>query len=191
MSARRRGLWHSARDYDVGCNWKVYVDNYLDGGYHINTVHPGLAGVIDYSEYETTIHGHTALQSSPLKPADSDAGRTRIGTEAAYWWVYPNFMINHTAGVLDTNVVWPLGPDRCRVRFDFWFAAGTSDTFIRDSLAVADAVQREDILISEDVQRGLASRSYSQGRFSVRREIAGYHFHQRLAGQLGHGPLNR
>src|SRR5262245_40197927 len=29
------------RDYKLACNWKVFVDNYLDGGYHINTVHPG------------------------------------------------------------------------------------------------------------------------------------------------------
>ena len=35
----------------MGCNWKVYVDNYLDGGYHVNTVHPGLAGVLDYAQY--------------------------------------------------------------------------------------------------------------------------------------------
>jgi hypothetical protein len=31
------------------------------------------------------------------------------------------------------------------------------------------------------VQRGLASRSYRTGRFSVKREAAGYHFHQLLA----------
>ena len=35
-----------------------------------------------------------------------------------------------------------------------------------------------------DVQKGLASRSYDTGRFSVRREIAGYHFHRLLARQL-------
>src|SRR4051812_48525670 len=34
--------WAGRRTYDLACNWKVFVDNYLDGGYHINTVHPGL-----------------------------------------------------------------------------------------------------------------------------------------------------
>jgi hypothetical protein len=31
----------------VNCNWKVYVDNYLDS-YHIPVVHPGLMKEIDY-----------------------------------------------------------------------------------------------------------------------------------------------
>ena len=47
-----------AREYRLACNWKVFVDNYLDGGYHINTVHPGLAGVLDYAEYRTRSREH-------------------------------------------------------------------------------------------------------------------------------------
>ena len=84
------------REYDVACNWKVYVDNYLDGGYHVHTIHPGLAGVLDYAHYRTEIHGWTSVQISPLKPADpADAtARTRTGDTAQYWWVYPNFMVN-------------------------------------------------------------------------------------------------
>jgi phenylpropionate dioxygenase-like ring-hydroxylating dioxygenase large terminal subunit len=91
-------VWYARKTYDLACNWKVYVDNYLDGGYHVNTVHPGLAGVLDYREYRTVCDGHTVLQSSPIKPADGEAGRTRTGDLAAYWWVYPNFMVNLYAG---------------------------------------------------------------------------------------------
>ena len=29
------------RTYDMKCNWKTYVDNYLEG-YHLPSVHPGL-----------------------------------------------------------------------------------------------------------------------------------------------------
>jgi choline monooxygenase len=170
--------------YDVACNWKVYVDNYLDGGYHVNTVHPGLAGVLDYKEYRTTVHGNTSLQSSPLKPAEGATGKTRTGDLAAYWWVWPNFMLNVYAGVMDTNLVLPLGVDRCRVVFDFYFAEGTDPGFVRDSMAVADQVQAEDVGICEEVQRGLYSRSYATGRFSVKREVAGYHFHQLLGRRL-------
>jgi len=32
------------RSYDLRCNWKVYVDNYLDGGYHVSVLHKALAG---------------------------------------------------------------------------------------------------------------------------------------------------
>ena len=158
--ARRSTGWRGtpAQSYDLACNWKVFVDNYLDGGYHVNTVHPGLAGVLDYREYTTMPDGNTALQISPLKPGEGDAGRTRTGDLAAYWWVFPNFMLNLYEGVMDTNLVLPLGPDRCRVIFDFYFAARTDEDFRRESIAVADQVQVEDVGICEEVQRGLNSR---------------------------------
>jgi choline monooxygenase len=181
------GLQFARRvEYDLACNWKVYVDNYLDGGYHVNTVHPALAGVLDYSGYKTTIHANSSVQTSPMKAGDPNdpATRTRTGTKAAYWWVFPNFMLNHYAGVMDTNLVLPLAPDRCRVIFDYYFAAGTADDFIDQSVSVAHQVQIEDVGICEEVQRGLNSRSYTVGRFSVKREAGGYHFHQRLAERL-------
>ncbi|HXD86340.1 MAG TPA: SRPBCC family protein [Urbifossiella sp.] len=176
--------WHARKSYELSCNWKVYVDNYLDGGYHVNTVHPGLAGVLDYREYRTICDGNTVLQASPMKPAEGAAGRTRTGDLAAYWWLWPNFMLNFYSGVMDTNLVLPLGVDRCRVIFDFYFAEGTDASFVADSVAVADQVQAEDMGICEEVQRGLSSRSYTTGRFSVKRENGGYHFHQMLGRHL-------
>jgi choline monooxygenase len=101
--------WAARREYDVACNWKVYVDNYLDGGYHVNTVHPGLAGVLDYTHYRTEVHGNTSVQTSPLRPAEGAVASVRSGDAAQYWWVFPNFMLNLYRGVMDTNVVLPLG----------------------------------------------------------------------------------
>jgi choline monooxygenase len=170
--------WAGRKEYVLNCNWKVYVDNYLDGGYHVNTVHPALAGVLDYQNYRCETWANVSLQSSPLVPAAGAAGATRTGTDAAYWWAYPNFMLNRYGGVMDTNLVLPMGVDRCRVIFDFYFAAGTPAEFIETSMAVADQVQAEDVGVCEEVQRGLGSRSYSTGRFSVKRENGGYHFHQ-------------
>jgi choline monooxygenase len=122
----------------------------------------------------------------PAEPGDG-VGAVRTGAEAQYWWVYPNFMLNLYDGVMDTNLVVPLAPDRCRVVFDFYFSETEGDSakrFIRDSIDVAEQVQREDMAICEEVQRGLRSRSFDTGRFSVRRELAGYHFHQLLARRL-------
>jgi choline monooxygenase len=175
------------REYNLACNWKVYVDNYLDGGYHVNTVHPGLAGVLDYTQYRTEIAGQTSVQISPLRPAEGSVAGVRGGDVAMYWWVFPNFMLNLYQGVMDVNVVLPLGPDRCRVIFDFYFErtdGPEAEAFMQQSIAVAQQIQEEDVGICEEVQRGLASRSYSTGRFSVRREAAGYHFHQLLARRL-------
>ena len=98
--------------------------------------------------------------------------------------VFPNFMLNAYAGVIDTNLVLPLGPDRCKVIFDYYFRADTPPEFVNESVAVAHQVQVEDVGICEEVQRGLNSRSYTVGRFSVKREAGGYHFHRLLAGRL-------
>jgi choline monooxygenase len=169
----------------------VYVDNYLDGGYHVNTVHPGLAGVLDYRNYRSEIAGNTSVQTSPLKPPgpadDAAVGTVRAGTTVMYWFVFPNFMLNLYEGLMDTNLVLPLGPDRCRVVFDFYFAeteGSQAKQFINDSLAVAEQIQQEDMDICAEVQSGLASRTFQTGRFSVRRESAGYHFHQLLGQRL-------
>jgi len=178
--------WAGRKEYDVGCNWKVYVDNYLDGGYHINTVHPGLAGVIDYSLYRTELYPFASVQISPLVGNADAVGSVRAGDLAYYGWVFPNFMVNVYEGVADTNIVLPLGPDRCRVVFDFFFTDQTDD-YIRRSIEVADKVQDEDMLICEEVQRGLRSRTYDTGRFSVKREAGGYHFHRLLAAELRRG----
>ena len=172
--------WYASKTYDLACNWKVYVDNYLDGGYHVNTVHPALAGVLDYREYRTVPDGNTVLQSSPITPGEGEAGRTRTGDLAAYWWVWPNFMMNVYAGVMDSNLVLPLGVDRCRVIFDFYFSGTAAADFKAESVRVADQVQDEDIGVCEEVQRNLNSRSYTTGRFSVKRENGGHHFHRML-----------
>ena len=178
--------------YDLKCNWKIFVDNYLDGGYHVNTLHPSLGGVINYKEYRTEIHGKSSVQISPLRARDVHIGdisvsAVRSGDAAYYWWLHPNLMLNIYEGLMDTNIVFPMGPDRCRVVFDYYFSDANSpekSRFIDDSIAVAHQVQLEDVDICEEVQHNLMSETYQTGRFSVRREAGGYHFHRLLARAL-------
>ncbi len=179
-------VWFAQKSYDLKCNWKLYCDNYLDGGYHVHTIHPGLASVIDYSKYKTSIYDYTSVQSSPLGGDDPESTVTKTRTgNASYWFVYPNFMLNHSQGVMDTNLVLPIDNEHCRVIFNFYFEQGATPEFCENSIAVAEQVQAEDIQICEDVQKGIRSRSYTSGRFSAKREIAGYHFHRLLAANLG------
>jgi len=176
------------REYTLACNWKVFVDNYLDGGYHVNTVHPALGSVLQYSEYRTECFERTSLQSSPLRAGDdAAAAATRKGDRARYAWAFPNVMINLYAGVMDTNVVLPLGTERCRVLIDFYFADLESERaqeLARQSVELGHRIQLEDLGVCEDVQKGLGSRSYRTGRFSVRREVAIHHFHRLVAARL-------
>jgi choline monooxygenase len=175
------------KSYTLACNWKVYVDNYLDGGYHVPHLHKGLNSVLDYSEYTIENGEHYALQSSPLVASqDASVAHTRTGDRAYYYWLYPNFMINIYQGVMDTNLVLPLGTDRCQVVFDFFFADTSAEKthYNEESVAVSDRVQAEDVDICESVQRGLYSRAYGAGRLSVRRETGEHLFHRLLAADL-------
>jgi choline monooxygenase len=176
------------RVYTLNCNWKVYVDNYLDGGYHVPHAHKGLSSVIDYTKYTIENFDRACLQSSPLSSdPSSEAGvaATRQG-RAFYLWIYPNFMINAYAGVMDTNLVLPLAIDRCAVVFDYYFAdtSAAAEAHNRQSIAVSEKVQDEDMAICDSVQRGLGSRAYIAGRLSVRREAGEHLFHRLLHADL-------
>jgi len=182
------------RSYTLNCNWKVFVDNYLDGGYHVPHLHKGLNSVLEYKQYTIETEDRYCLQSSPMVSSDVDAATaaTRTGDRAWYFWQYPNFMINLYQGYMDTNLVLPDGVDRCRVIFDFYFddVSESAAERNRQSIAMGERVNDEDVGICESVQRGLHSRAYGAGRLSVRREAGEHLFHRLLAADLKSG-LNR
>ena len=82
---------------------------------------------------------------------------------------------------LSSNLIVPLGPERTLTIFE-WFAY--SGDVAQATIDFSDEIQQEDIRICEEVQRGLNSRSYSTGRFSVKRENGGHYFHQMLGRAL-------
>jgi choline monooxygenase len=179
------------RTYDIHCNWKVYVDNYLDGGYHVPHLHKGLSSVLDYKQYTIENEDRYCLQSSPMVASEEDAatGAARKGDRAWYFWQHPNLMINCYAGYMDTNLVVPIDVDHCRVIFDFYFSdiSDAAREYNEQSVGVGNRVQEEDLGICEDVQRGLKSRAYQAGRLSVRREAGEQLFHRLLAADLKRG----
>ena len=183
--------WFERRRYWLNCNWKVFVDNYLDGGYHVPHIHGGLNSVLDYSSYTIETGERFCLQSSPIAPdkAVAKTAEVRKGERAFYYWIYPNLMINIYEGVMDTNLVVPRGVDRTEVIFDYYFADVSKQARKRNltSIAVSEQIQAEDVAICESVQRGLNSRSYAAGRLSVRREAGEHLFHRLLHSDLKAG----
>ena len=181
--------WFERRHYHFDCNWKVFVDNYLDGGYHVPYLHKGLDSVLDYSNYTIENGTRHCLQSSPIvtEGAEAQTGAVRKGERALYYWIYPNFMINWYDGVMDTNLVVPRGVDQTEVIFDFYFPDVVSQEARERnaaSVAVGQRIQDEDVAICKSVQRGLNSRAYNAGRLSVRREAGEHLFHRLLHADL-------
>jgi choline monooxygenase len=180
--------WFERCSYLLNCNWKVFVDNYLDGGYHVPHIHGGLNSVLDPGKYKIETGQHFCLQSSPMVAdiAESRTAAVRIGERALFYWIYPNFMINIYEGVMDTNLVIPLAVDRTEVIFDYYFTDVSEAARERNlaSIAVSEQIQIEDAAICESVQRGLSSRAYNSGRLSVRREAGEHLFHRLLYNDL-------
>jgi choline monooxygenase len=166
------------REWTLQCNWKVFVDNFLDGGYHVPFLHKSLNTVLDFQAYAIETHERGCLQSSPA--SDANGGRTG---RARYFWIYPNLMLNAYDGYVDTNLVVPFGVDRVKVVFDFYCASKDEDVQ-RAWIDSSASIQDEDLAICESVQRGLASRAYRRGRLSVRREAGENLFHKLLATSL-------
>jgi len=182
--------WMERRHYSFDCNWKVFVDNYLDGGYHVPHLHKGLDSVLDYSNYMIENGEHFCLQWSPLvsEGAEAQTGAVRQGDRALYYWIFPNFMINWYQGAMDTNLVIPRGVDKTEVIFDFYFPDVSAAARERNqaSIEVGQRIQDEDVAICKSVQRGLNSRAYNSGRLSVRREAGEHLFHRLLHADLLH-----
>jgi choline monooxygenase len=172
--------FHRRVSYEIACNWKVYADNFLEG-YHIPHVHPDLCNLLDMDQYKTIVNGWQILQDSPLK----DKGSIYSGGDetAWYYFIYPNIMLNILPGRMQVNQILPVDAGNCIVHFDYYY---TPETLIRnpnmptDDRVYSEHVQAEDIYICEHVQKGLASKAYDRGRFSVETELGPWHFQELL-----------
>jgi choline monooxygenase len=184
------------RDYVIECNWKVYVDNYLEG-YHLPIAHPQLFRELDYDAYRVEEFRYYSKQHAPireLRPGEELGVDRRYlrqpGSEesALYYWLFPNTMFNIYQDNMSSNVILPLGVDRTLTIFEWYFAdpgTGAGWESMQQTIAFSDEIQQEDIVICEQVQRGLRSRAYDTGRFSARRENGVYHFQNLVREYLG------
>jgi len=176
-------------EYEVPSNWKVFCDNYLDGGYHVPIAHPSLAAGLDEDSYTIIGVKNGTVQSVPAAAPPPGETVSRLSGEAKYAFAYPNFMLNRYGPWMDTNTAVPLGPDRTLVLFDYFLDEAQVreqdpdldiEAFIASSLQASDQVQREDEHLCNIVQQGLRSRGYSAGRYVPSFEHGMHAFHRRL-----------
>jgi choline monooxygenase len=175
------GRLAARKDWTASCNWKVYVDNYLEG-YHIPIVHPSLFKEIDYPKYRTETRHNYSIQHAPLKKPQ----RIRGDGQAEFFWIFPNLMLNVYPDNFSTNLIVPLSHDRTLTIFEWYFRdPDAAKKELEETIAFSDEIQLEDIGICEAVQRGLRSSTYSTGRYSPVRENGVHHFHGLYAEAMG------
>jgi len=176
------------RTYDMKCNWKTYVDNYLEG-YHLPSVHPGLNRELDFNAYVVEPYATHVRQFSPIRgaqPGDTTPRRYQDANEnltTDYFWIFPNWMLNCYPDNISLNIVLPLETERSLAIFEWYLHEKdhSSPAAKASSVEFSDQIQIEDVGICEKVQKNLHSRSYSRGRFSVKQEKGVHAFHRMYA----------
>jgi choline monooxygenase len=172
------------RTYEMNCNWKTYIDNYLEG-YHLPSVHPSLNREINYNAYTVEPYARYVRQWSPIRgtqPGDTTPRRFQKSGDdltADYFWVFPNWMLNCYPDNVSLNIILPLGPERTVAIFEWYLPEeDLGSEAARKALDFSDEIQIEDVRICEIVQKNLHSRSYHSGRYSVKQEKGVHAFHQ-------------
>jgi choline monooxygenase len=177
------------KTFEVDAHWALYCENYLEG-FHIPFVHAGLNASLDFSEYTTELYPKSSLQLGVGKdntdcfelPMSSVDYGSNIA--AYYFWVYPNMMFNFYPWGLSVNIVRPLGTNKSVVEFIAYM--WKEEKYDKGAGSDLDKVEAEDEEIVENVQKGIVSRFYNHGRYSVTRETGTHHFHRLVAESMNH-----
>ncbi len=168
-------LAHSAR-HTLKCNWKTYVENYLEG-YHIPLVHPALNSQVDTARYEVEVAPPAIFHHAP--PRDGAA------VTGLWAWLWPCLAINLYAGGVLVERMWPLAYDRMVIDYLFLSPTDTTEETLHEAIAASLITTQEDIAICEAVQRNLVAGVYRTGRLSPRHEQGVAWFQAALHRALG------
>jgi phenylpropionate dioxygenase-like ring-hydroxylating dioxygenase large terminal subunit len=183
--------------YDVTANWKVILENYNEY-YHCAGVHPELCAVVPAFKYRGgseldwdrgvphaagawTFTASGTTNRRPFPELDADEQIRHKGE-----LIYPNFMCSLAAEHVAAFRLEPLAPGRTRITFDCLFhptAIAAADFDPSDAVDFWDLVNRQDWMICEGVQRGMAARPFQTGFYapmeSLSLDIRRY-IHERL-----------
>ena len=165
------------RSHTIRCDWKVYVENYLEG-YHVPLIHPGLDAEIDSAKYRVLMDGDIAVHTAPPRKADN--------VYAGYWaWAWPWLGINvYEHGVMMERIT-PVGPEETRLDYLYFFDPARRSE-LDDMLKLSDAVTDEDLRMCETVHRNITGGAYKAGPLSPRHEGAVAWFQARLRRDAGY-----
>jgi choline monooxygenase len=178
------------RSYEMRCNWKTYIDNYLEG-YHLPSVHPGLNRELDYNAYSVEPYDRHVRQFSPIRGAQPGDATPRRYQESGqdlttdYFWIFPNWMLNCYPDNVSLNIVLPLEAERSLAIFEWYLPEkDLGSAAAKAAVGFSDQIQIEDVAICETVQKNLHSRSYQRGRYSVKQEKGVHAFHRMYAASM-------
>lgn len=163
------------RSHRIACNWKAYVENYLEG-YHIGMVHPEFDRDIVAAEYATEIEDQVIFGAAPQRDASVYGG--------LWAWLWPNLAINTYRHGFMVERMTAVGPAETRLDYLYVFDPARTDE-LAATLAFSDLVVGQDRRVCEEVQRNLEAGVYQGGVLSPKHEVGVGWFQDRIADALG------
>ena len=181
----RRVVTASRKDFDIAANWKVVVENAIEGYHFPNSgpCHKELCDLIDMAGTRLEVHenwfaviappGRNTKNVYPF-PLGGQGGQT---DHFVTFYLWPDWIIYSWpyANMISTFLMRPTGPEASVVENAYYDVPGESDDpTTRGSEKWFNAgLGPEDARLNEGVQRGIRSRGYYQGRFVTKPGEAG------------------
>jgi choline monooxygenase len=197
-----------ARRWYIPCNWKMYVDNYMEG-YHIPFIHPGLNQALSPSvyTYELGRYSNEQYGAEPHPRGPGSRIASVLGSIQAFrtikppmeglsdderngyyfYWLFPTNTFNFMPDGFLLFTIRPVDVELTECTFSWWFPEPRNLT---DRLLQAAAVNfghvinTEDVEICEHAQKGMRSSVYLQGRYSANQEKCLHHFHRMITDHM-------
>lgn len=161
--------------HPLACNWKTYVENYLEG-FHISFLHPRLKEEVRVAEYRVEVHDRCALHRVPTREGALSSGR--------WAWLWPNLAVNIYGEGLSLERMDPTGPRTTAIRYLYLFRGDPDGAEVDRQIAMSAEVTAEDARIVEAVQRNLEAGVYRSGVLSPRHELGVAAFQARVRASL-------
>lgn len=170
--------------FDIKGNWKNVGDNLLEC-YHCHTAHRAFVDLVQMKTYQVETHEYWSLQYGNCKPENTAYSfpESVKDNRFATLYLWPNIAFTKFPGAEGINVFSFYPTNAELTHQDFTYFSSASELSATEQAAMdyfADVLGPEDVDLVEDVQQGLNSLGYHQGRIMVdpeRSEISEHALH--------------
>ena len=169
---------------DVGANWKVAVENYLEC-YHCPVAHKAFSTLVDVDPDAYRLEVSDGLLSQFGERRQGVPGGGADSCQFHLVWPALKVIVYPGETNLSIGPLWPDGVERSAGFLDYFFGPDVPDEAQRELLAFDDRVGVEDRELVESVQRGLRSGLIELGRLLLDSESLVAAFQERVAATLG------
>lgn len=167
--------------FDIEGNWKNACDNVLEC-YHCPPTHPALCSIMEMDAYTVETHENWSIQYASCRPENTaydyaDTGKQEFLTTVFMWPNLAFLTLPATEGISAFSFT-PTGPETTHQDFVYYGpSADLSETETRMMKYFQEVLGPEDLRLIEDVQKGLHSLGYNQGRIMVDKSRSGISEH--------------